>query len=114
HPVWESERPAHRTAEDLQVAAVGDGQPEEQAQQRRLPGPVRSDETVDPACRDVEVDAVEGDDLAEGLADPARANCERSIAQDGRGPAGDPAGRRVRVLFSCRPEARQFVSELGM
>jgi hypothetical protein len=66
------------------------------------------------AFRDVEVDAVEGDDLAEGFRDPARTNCEPSIAQDGRGPAGDPAGRRVVMLFACRPETRQFVSELGM
>jgi hypothetical protein len=29
-----------------------------------------------PSFRDVEVDAVEGDDLAEGLADPACANCK--------------------------------------
>jgi hypothetical protein len=30
-----------------------------------------------PAFGDVEVDALECDDLAEGLADPARTNCER-------------------------------------
>ena len=64
-PVRKRERPAHRAAEDLQVAAVGLGQPEEQAQQRRLPGPVRSDQAMHLALRDVEVDAVEGDDLAE-------------------------------------------------
>jgi hypothetical protein len=57
-----------------------------------------------PALRDVEVDAVEGDDLAKGLADPARANRKRR-------PAGVPAGRRVAMLFSC---TRQFESELGM
>jgi hypothetical protein len=60
------------------------------------------------ACRDGEVDAVEGDDLAEGLADPARTNCKR------RRPAGSPPGRRVVLLFGRCPEARQFVSELGM
>jgi hypothetical protein len=54
------------------------------------------------ALRDVEVDAVEGDDLAKGLADPARTNGKRR-------PAGTPAGRR-----GWCPEARQFVSELGM
>jgi hypothetical protein len=58
------------------------------------------------AFADVEVDAVEGDDLAEGLADPARTNCE--------GPAGSPAGPRVVILFGRCLETRQFVSGLGM
>jgi hypothetical protein len=62
---------------------------------------------VHPARRDVEVDAVEGDDLAEGLADPAGADRERR-------PAGTPAGPRVVVPFSACPETGQFVSELGM
>jgi hypothetical protein len=61
-----------------------------------------------PALRDGEVDAVEGDDLAKGLADPARANGEL------RRPAGCPAGRRVAALFGCRLQTRQRVSELGM
>jgi hypothetical protein len=59
------------------------------------------------ALRDVEVDAVEGDDLAKGFADPARANGKRR-------PAGTPADRRAVLLFGCCPETRQFVSELGM
>ena len=71
------ERSAHRATEDLQLAAVGLGQPEEQAEQRRLPGPVRSDQTMHLALRDVEVDAVKGDDLAKGFADPARPNGKR-------------------------------------
>jgi hypothetical protein len=50
--------------------------------------------------RDVEIDAVEGDDLAKRLADPARTN-------------GEPLGRAV-MLFSCFPQTRQFVSGLGM
>jgi hypothetical protein len=58
------------------------------------------------ALRDVEVDAVEGDDLAEGLADPAPTNRER-------GPARPPAGPRVVMPFRC-PETGQFVSALGM
>jgi hypothetical protein len=66
------------------------------------------------AFRDVEVDAVEGDDLAEGLADPARTNRERRTPRDVRRPAGSPPGRRVVLLFGCCPETRQFVSELGM
>jgi hypothetical protein len=56
------------------------------------------------ALRDVEVDAVEGVDLAERLADPARTNGKR------RRPAGWPAGRRVAVLSGCG----QLVSGLGM
>jgi hypothetical protein len=59
------------------------------------------------ALPDVEVDAVKGDDLAKGLADPARTNSERR-------PAGSPAGRRIVMRFSGCPETRQFVSGLGM
>src|SRR5262245_36149268 len=95
-------------AEDLEIAPVGLGQPEEEAQQRRLAGPIRADQTMDLALRDAQVDAIEGDHLAKGLADPARANRER------RRPAGCPAGRRVVTLFGCCPETRQRVSELGM
>jgi hypothetical protein len=54
--------------------------------------------------RDVEVDAVERDDLAEGLADPARTDGRRR-------PAGAPAGRRVAMLFG---RTGQFASGLGM
>jgi hypothetical protein len=98
----------HQIAEDLQVSSVGLGQPEQQAQQGRLPGPIRADQTMDLALRDAEVDAIESDDLAKGLADPARANGKL------RRPAGSPAGRRVVTLFGCRLQARQRVSELGM
>jgi hypothetical protein len=59
--------------------------------------------------RDVEVDAVERDDLAERFADPARANRE-----GGRRPGGDPPGRRAFLRLGTYPDARQFVSELGM
>jgi hypothetical protein len=52
------------------------------------------------AFRDVEIDAVEGDDLAERLADPARLNGERF--------------GRAAMLLSCCPQTRQFVSGLGM
>jgi hypothetical protein len=64
---------------------------------------------MNPAFRDVEVDAVEGDDLTEGLADPAGTDRKRE-----RWPAGAPAGRRVVTLVGCCPNARQLVSELGM
>jgi hypothetical protein len=60
------------------------------------------------AFGDVEVDAVECDDLAEGFADRPCANCK------GRRSAETPADRRVAMLPSCRAETRQFVSELGM
>jgi hypothetical protein len=59
------------------------------------------------ALRDVEIDAVERDDLAERLAEPARTDRKPS-----RRPGGDPPGRRV-VPFSWCPET-QCVSELGM
>jgi hypothetical protein len=90
---------------------VGHGQSEEQAEQRCLPGPVRPNQSVYFSLGDVDVDVVEGDDFAEGLADSASANCKR-LGQGG--PAGDPAGPPVVSLFGCFPEARQFVSELGM
>jgi hypothetical protein len=76
-PVRNGERSAHRTAENLQLPAVGLRKPEEQAQERRLSGTVRSDQTMDVARRDVEVDSVEGDDITKGFADPARANRRR-------------------------------------
>jgi hypothetical protein len=113
-PVRKSERPAHRTAENLQVAAVGLGQPEEQAQQRRLPGPVRTDQAVHLALCDVEVDPLEGDHLAEELADPARPNCECPVHLRPRccvqhegsygpsvAPTGPPVERRVNDRLPC-------------
>jgi hypothetical protein len=59
------------------------------------------------ALRDVEIDPGKGDDVAEGLDDPARTNGKRR-------PAGAPAGRRAPMLLSRCPETRQDVSELGM
>jgi hypothetical protein len=91
----------HPVAENLQVSPVGLGQPEKEAQQRRLPGPVRADQTMDLALRDAEIDAIKGDDLAKGLADPARAN-------------GAPDVRRAVALLSRCLESGQFVSGLGM
>ena len=80
NPVRKSERPAHAGAEDLQVSAVGLRQSEQETEQRGLPSPVRSDQTVHLALRDVEIDTVEGDDLAKGLADPARPHGERFVS----------------------------------
>jgi hypothetical protein len=49
------------------------------------------------ARRDVEVDAVEGDDVAEALADRACTNGRRR-------PTGSPGGRRAVTLFGCCPK----------
>ena len=62
----------------------------------------------DPALRHGEVDAVKCDDLAKGLADPARAN--RKPQQR---PGRDLPGRCL-VLLSCCPETRQYASEFGI
>jgi hypothetical protein len=62
-----------------------------------------------PPLRDGEVDAVKSDNLAKGLADPARAN-RKALGRPGR----CLPGRRAVMLFGCCPEARQYVSELGM
>ena len=62
----------HRRPEDLQLAAVGHGQAEQEAQERGLARTVGSHEAVDLARGDVEVDSVEGDDVPEGLGDTAR------------------------------------------
>jgi len=65
-------RAPHRRPEDLQAAAVGHCQAEQEAQERGLPGSVGSHEAMDlPGCY-VEIDTVEGDDVAEGLGDTAR------------------------------------------
>ena len=53
------------------VAAVGSDQPDEDPHQRRLAGAVLSEDAVDLAAMEVEVDAVAGDDLAVALADVA-------------------------------------------
>jgi len=66
------ERAPHRRTEDRQGAAIGHRQPEQEAQKRGLPGTVGPDEAVDLSGVDVEVDAVEGDDVAEGLGETAR------------------------------------------
>jgi hypothetical protein len=75
-PLGYGERPADRRTEDLEGATVGHGQTQEQAEQRRLSGAVRPHQPVDlPLCR-VQVDAVECDDLTEGLGDPACPDCD--------------------------------------
>jgi hypothetical protein len=54
--------------------------------------------------RDVEVDAVKRDDLAEELADAARASREPS--RDTRRPTGEPVGRRALFALSGYRETR--------
>ncbi len=68
--VRHGERTLHRRAQDLQPAAVGNGQPQQQAEQGRLPGAVRSHQTVDLTLRHIQIDAVECHDLAEAPGDP--------------------------------------------
>ena len=58
------------------MPASAHGQPEQQAEQRRLAGPVGADQAVDLAGGDVEVDAVQGDHVAKRFTDPARTNCK--------------------------------------
>jgi hypothetical protein len=60
-----------RDAKDLKSSLVSDGQAEQQAEQRRLPGAVRPDQPVDlPSC-DIQLDTVERHDITETLRDPA-------------------------------------------
>lgn len=67
----DGERPADRRPQDLQAAAVGDGQAQQEPEQCGLAGAVRPDQAVDLSPRHIEVDAVERHDLAEALGDPA-------------------------------------------
>lgn len=78
-PVGRGERPLDRRPQDLQPAAVGDGQAQQQAEQGRLAGAVRSDQAVDLTLRHIQVDAVECDDIAEALGDPTGPDREESV-----------------------------------
>ena len=69
--VGSGERPPDRRTQDLEAAAVGDGQAQQEAEQRRLAGAVRSDQPVDLPLRHIQIDAVECDDVAERLGDSA-------------------------------------------
>lgn len=77
--VGSGERAPERCAQDLEVAAVGDGQAQQETEQRRLAGAVRSDQAVDLALCHVQIDAVECHDVTETLGDPASLNCERCV-----------------------------------
>ena len=69
--VRRGQRASDRRPQDLQAAAVGDGQAQQEAEQRGLPGAVRADHAVDLALRHIQVDTVERDDITEALGDPA-------------------------------------------
>ncbi|CAL2066229.1 hypothetical protein GPN2_13955 [Streptomyces murinus] len=68
-----------RHAEDLQSARVGDGEPQQQAEQRCLPGPVRPDQAMDLTLGHIQVDTVERDHITEALRDPARPHREHCV-----------------------------------
>ena len=59
-------------AEQLHVALGWANQAERHTQRRRLAGPVRAEEAVDVAGLDVEVDVIDGQDVAVALDQPAR------------------------------------------
>lgn len=69
--VGSGKRPPDRRTQDLEATAVGDGQAQQESEQGRLAGAVRSDQGVDLTLRHVQIDAVECDDVAEAFRDPA-------------------------------------------
>jgi hypothetical protein len=71
HALGSVERPPDRRSQNLQAAAVRDGEAQQQPQQGGLAGAVRTDQAVDLARSHVEIDAVESDDITEGLGDLA-------------------------------------------
>ena len=74
-------------AVDLDLAAVGRDEPDQDLHQRRLAGAVLAEDAVDLAAVEVEVDAVAGDDVAVALGDPCgwrrRDAADRSRSQVG-------------------------------
>ena len=75
------QRPPDRHAQDLEGAAVGDGQAEQKAEQRCLPGAVRSDHPVNLTGGDIKIDTVERDDITEILRDPTGPHRTRHAGQ---------------------------------
>jgi hypothetical protein len=76
--VGNCERTPNRRAQDLEAAAVGDGQAQQKGQECRFAGAVRPDQAVDLPLRHLQIDAVECDDVAEALRDstsPDREGC---------------------------------------
>ncbi|GHI40494.1 hypothetical protein Sviol_49020 [Streptomyces violascens] len=82
------------------MATVGDGQTKEEAEQGRLAGAVRSDQTMDLTLRHIQIYAIERDDVTETLGDPACPECLRLVhepllpknPQDHRGGHAKQAG----------------------
>ena len=72
-------RAPDRRAQHFQAAAVGDRQAQQKAKQRGFPGAVRADQTVDPAARHIQVDAVECDDITEAFGNPPRPHCQGHV-----------------------------------
>ncbi|HEX3715917.1 MAG TPA: hypothetical protein VHV09_24205 [Trebonia sp.] len=67
--------PPDRRAQDLKAAAVGEGKAKHNAEQGCLPRPVRPDDPVDLAGRDIQVDTVERDDITEDFCELTSPNC---------------------------------------
>jgi hypothetical protein len=67
--------PPERCAQDLKAAAVREGKAKQNGEERRLPCPVRADDSVDLPGRDIQVNAVERDDIPEGFCQLASPNC---------------------------------------
>ena len=63
--------PPDRRAQDLETAAVRDGQAQQKAEHGGLPRAVRPDHPVNLPGRDIQVNFVERDDITEALRDPA-------------------------------------------
>ena len=121
------------TAEELDVAAAGADQAEDDPDRRRLARSVGAEEAVDLSGGHLEVEPVEGADRPEGLGQPSvrmtdwaafmgcysfRGGTERALGVDGAGLAGPPvdplrrsAGRRRsprRSGFRSRISARSL------
>ena len=96
--VGRRQRASDRRAQDLKAAAVGDGQAQQKAEQRGLPRAVRPDDAMDlPGC-DIQVDAVERDDITEALRDPASPH-RQAVARDAFDlHTGNPQGCNYRAL----------------
>ncbi len=106
--VRHGERPLHRRAQDLQPPAVGDGQPQQQAEQGRLPGAVRSHQTMDVTLCHIQVDAVECHDLAEAPGDPAGPDRVECVHEAPSLP--EPSGT---LGTTTRPGHRQLTERPG-
>src|SRR5262249_12638239 len=90
-----------------EAAAVGRIDPGEQVEERRLAGPIGSDQPIDLARRDREADVDERMDAAEALRDPLggdeahwRVASSRLRTAEGH----SPPGRRIMTSTSAKPK----------